>query len=167
MSDYSEERCKENPTRATSKWKGDELGSGANSLITHLTISVILHCSTKIPKVKKRKSFIFRMASIISYFLRHSGTKCWHLLKEYKHLSAQDWVKYIFSDESTSILNCFMFRITMVAQSGNVPNANCVKSSSKVMIWGVMDVNRLFLLEKLYNKLLHWAYSAERAKISF
>ena len=66
--------------------------------------------------------------------------------REHKHLTAEDWEKYIFSDESTKYLFLVPNRQDDVLwgyQPDEVPDVSCVKSSANVMVWGAMGVNGL------------------------
>ena len=64
--------------------------------------------------------------------------------REHKHLTAEDWEKYIFSDESTKYLFHVPNRqddVVWGSQPEEVPDVSCIKSSAKVMVWGAMGVN--------------------------
>ena len=70
--------------------------------------------------------------------------------REHKHLTAEDWEKYIFSDVSTKYLFHVPNRqddIVWGSQPDEVPDVSCVKSSAKVIVWGAMGVN---VLSKLH-----------------
>lgn len=61
--------------------------------------------------------------------------------RKYKHLTAQEWENFVFSDESSKQL----FHISNPkndivwgSQSEEVPDVTCAKNSAKVMIWGAM-----------------------------
>ena len=119
-------------TRKLSK----ELNNSCHN-ISHVTVF------NYIRKVKKWKSFKRPRNQLLTKAQR---SKRLAFAKEHKHLSAQDWENYIFSDESTK----YLFHVpnrkndtVWGSQSDNVPDVSCVKSSSKVMIWGAMGVNGL------------------------
>ena len=109
--------------------------SGHN--ISHITVYNYMKI------VKKWRSFRRARKQLLTVAQRHKRLQ---LSREHDHLSAQDWENSIFSDESTKHLFHVLNRqddTVWGSQSENVPDVSYVKSSAKVIIWGVMGVNVL------------------------
>ena len=105
--------------------------------VSHVTVYNYLR------KVKKWKAFKRPRNQLLTKMQRQRRLQ---FAREHKHLKAEDWEKYIFSDESTKYLFHVPNRqddVVWGSQPDEVPDVSCVKSSAKVMIWGAMGVNGL------------------------
>ena len=119
--------------------------------VSHVTVYNYLR------KVKKWKAFKRPRNQLLTKMQRQRRLQ---FAREHKHLTAEDWEKYIFSDESTKYLFHVPNRQDDVLwgyQPDEVPDVSCVKSSAKVMLWVAMGVNGL-------SKLLCDQYSAKRTE---
>ena len=94
--------------RSTRKLNKELNNSGYN--ISHVTVFNYIH------KVKKWKSFKRPRNQLLTKAQR---SKRLAFAKEHKHLSAQDWENYIFSDESTKYI-CSMFQIARMTLCGGL-----------------------------------------------
>ena len=93
--------------------------------------------------VKKWRSFGRARKQLLTVAQRRKRLQ---FAREHEHLLAQDWENYIFSDESIKYLFHVRNRqddTVWGSQSENVPDVSCVKSSAKVMIWGLVCVSGL------------------------
>jgi transposase len=121
--------------KSTRKCSKELKNSGFN--VSHVTVFNYLR------KVKKWKAFKRSRNQLLTKTQRQKRLK---FARDHKHLTAEDWENYIFSDESSKYLFHVPNRqddVVWGSQSDEVPDVSCVKSSAKVMIWGAMGVNGL------------------------
>ena len=105
--------------------------------VSHVTVYNYLR------KLKKWKAFKRPRNQLLTKMQRKRRL---HFAREHKHLTAEDWEKYIFSDASTKYLFHFPNRqddVVWGSQPDEILEVSCVKSSAKVMVWGAMGVNGL------------------------